>query len=378
MSSSLKPLRWGILATGGIAETFAKDLLRDPSTRGVSDVNHVVQAAASSTSADRAKAFLKEVGAPSSAKAYGSYKELVSDPDVDIIYVATPHSHHYQNTRLCLEAGKNVLLEKSFTTNAEQAKVLVDLARQKGLFLMEAQWTRYFPLAINIRKLAAEGTLGDIKRMYADNAFGDDVEKKFDVKHRMVNPDLAGGALLDLGIYSILWIFQLLYHIQPKDKRVKPKVSSIITPEPRTGADECTTIIMQFATGAHGIATTGLRVGSDPDGKHSAGPSIKIQGTKGELQIFPPAYRPTQYRIIPNVAQNSTLEYKEVTEDIPGHGMFWEADECYRCIRDGKKESDTIPLEETLVMMEVMDEVRKQNGLVYPEAIETTDYPRDL
>lgn len=177
-------------------QEFAKDLLLDPSTRNVNDVHHVVQAAASSTSADRAKAFLKEVGAPD-GKAYGSYKELVNDPDVDIVYVATPHSHHYQNTRLCLEAGKPVLLEKAFTTNAEQGKSLIDLARQKGLFLMEAQWTRYFPLAVNIRKMVTDGTLGDIRRMFADNAFGEDVEKKFDVKHRIVNKDLAGGALLD-------------------------------------------------------------------------------------------------------------------------------------------------------------------------------------
>ena len=159
---------------------------------------------------------------------------------------------------------------------------------------------------------------------------------------------------------------------------MKPQVQSFMTPEPRTGADESTSIIMLFPSGAQGIVTTGLRVGDNPDNKHSAGPSIKIQGTLGEVQIFPPAYRPTKYRIIPNVEQGSTLEYKEVTEDIPGHGMFWEADECYRCLRDGKKESDTMPLEETIVMMEVMDEVRKQNGLVYPEAIETTDYPHDL
>jgi dihydrodiol dehydrogenase / D-xylose 1-dehydrogenase (NADP) len=163
----------------------------------VSDVNHVVQAAASSTSADRAKSFLKECGAAESAKAYGSYKELVSDPDVDIVYVATPHSHHYQNTRLALEAGKHVLLEKAFTTNAEQAKILVDIARQKNLFLMEAQWTRYFPLAVNIRKMVTDGKLGDIRRVFADNSFGDDVEKKFPTSSRMVNLDLAGGALLD-------------------------------------------------------------------------------------------------------------------------------------------------------------------------------------
>ena len=131
-------LRWGILATGGIAEAFARDLWPNPECRGVKDIEHTVVAAASSSSADRASAFLKEVRAADSAKAYGSYKELVADPNVDIIYVATPHSHHYQNVMLCLEAGKNVLCEKAFTTNAKQTELLIKKAKEKNLFLMEA------------------------------------------------------------------------------------------------------------------------------------------------------------------------------------------------------------------------------------------------
>lgn len=131
-------LNWGILATGGIAESFTRDLYPNPECRGVKDIQHTVVAAASSSSADRAKAFLKEVRAPESAKAYGSYKELVADPNVDIIYVATPHSHHYQNAMLCLEAGKNVLCEKAFTTNAKQTELLIKKAKEKNVFLMEA------------------------------------------------------------------------------------------------------------------------------------------------------------------------------------------------------------------------------------------------
>ena len=131
-------LKWGILATGGIAEAFARDLSANPETRGVKDIEHKVVASASSTSADRAKEFNKKVYAPDDAKAYGSYKELVEDPNVDIIYVATPHSHHYQNTMLCLEAGKNVLCEKAFTVNAKQTDALIKKAKEKNLFLMEA------------------------------------------------------------------------------------------------------------------------------------------------------------------------------------------------------------------------------------------------
>lgn len=131
-------VRWGMLATGGIAETFGRDLLLNPETRGVHDVEHVIVAAAASSSQSRARAFLEKIGAPSSAVAYGSYKELVDDPNVDIIYISTPHSHHYQHCMLSLDAGKNVLCEKAFTTNAEQLKVLIRRAKEKNVFLMEA------------------------------------------------------------------------------------------------------------------------------------------------------------------------------------------------------------------------------------------------
>ena len=131
-------LKWGILATGGIAESFGRDLTVNPETRGRKDIEHVIVAAASSSSADRAQKYLKTINAPESAKAHGSYKELVADSNVDIIYVATPHSHHYQNVMLCLEAGKNVLCEKAFTVNAAQTEQLIKKAKEKNLFLMEA------------------------------------------------------------------------------------------------------------------------------------------------------------------------------------------------------------------------------------------------
>ena len=134
-SSTPRIIRWGILATGGIATTFSKDLLLDPKTRNVHDIAHTIVAASSSSSKSRAADFLKEVGAPPSARAYGSYEELAKDPEIEIIYVATPHSHHYQNAMLCLEAGKNVLCEKAFTVNAAQAKLLIQKAKEKVPFL---------------------------------------------------------------------------------------------------------------------------------------------------------------------------------------------------------------------------------------------------
>ncbi|KAF2837106.1 NAD(P)-binding protein [Patellaria atrata CBS 101060] len=371
-------VRWGILATGGIAKTFTKDLLVDPSTRDVLDVRHTVVAAASSTSKDRAEAFLKECNVPSGATAYGSYAELVADPSVDIIYVATPHSHHYQNTMLCLKAGKNVLCEKAFTVNAAQAKLLVEEAKKRRLFLMEAVWTRYFPISVELREMVKQGKIGTLQRVFADLSIGEGekIAESFKPENRMVNLDLAGGALLDLGIYSITWVFQFLYHLQPAGSRRLPSVASSITKYPVTGADEMTSMIFTFPSDppTHGIATTALRPAHDPDKRGTAGPAIRIQGTRGEIQVFGPAYRPTKYRLVffPGHGESPV----DVEKPIPGgHGMMWEADECARCLRDGKLESEGLGWEESVVIMEVMDEVRRQGGLVYPERIESTEYP---
>lgn len=345
-------------------------------------MQHVVAAAASSSSASRAQKFLEEVKAPSSAKAYGSYAELVADPDIDIIYVATPHSHHFQNAMLCLEAGKNVLCEKAFTVNAAQAKKLIETAKAKKLFLMEAVWTRYFPLSIKIREMVTSGVIGKVHRVTADLSFGnanEDGTLSFPNENRMVNPDLAGGALLDLGIYSLTWVFQILYHCQTQTPREKPKVLAAIE-KYTTGADETTSILLQWpGQKSMGIATTSLRVATTPDGEGStaAGPACRIQGTKGEIQVFGHIYRPTEYRVIKNGGKRGEVEVvhceipKDKERDNWGHGMYWEADEAARCLRDGKLESEGLNWEESTVIMEVMDEVRRQGDLVYPELIET-------
>jgi predicted dehydrogenase len=176
---------------------FTKDLLRDPAARGANDVIHTVTAVGSSSSKASAERFISDIKIPGHVNAYGSYEELVKDPNVDIIYVATPHSHHFQNTMLALEAGKHVLCEKAFTVNAAQAKILCETAQKKNLFLMEAVWTRYFPISIQIREHIQKGTIGEVLRVVADNSIGADPENDWDSSHRMVNMDLAGGALLD-------------------------------------------------------------------------------------------------------------------------------------------------------------------------------------
>jgi predicted dehydrogenase len=385
---ALEANSFSLAATGGIARTFTKDLLIAPSTRDVHDIKHTVTAAASSSSKSSAEKFVSETVTPKqsspSCTAYGSYAELVKDPNVDIIYVATPHSHHFQNCMLCLEAGKPILCEKAFTVNAEQTKILYKSAKAKNLFLMEAVWTRYFPLSIAVRKHITSGDIGEALRASADLSIGKIPEDEFDVSNRMVNKELAGGCLLDLGIYSLTWVFQTMWHTLSKDlQKEKPVVvGTAMTAEPRTGADEMTTILLEFPkstpsglTKAQAVATTAMRVTFDPDGNNTAGPAVRVQGTKGELQVFGPIYRPTRYRLIPQKG-----EIKDEHFEFPGggHGMFWEADEAARCWRDAKLESAGMTWDESTLIMEVMDMARRQGGLAYPDTIESTKFPIEL
>ena len=189
----------------------------------------------------------------------------------------------------------------------------------------------------------------------------------------MVNPELAGGALLDLGIYSLTWLFQILYHLQPEAEKEAPKVVAAIN-KYKTGADETTTIVLQFPKHrSQGVALTSLRVASDTDGQKSSGPAIRIQGSLGEIQVDPPAYMPLKYKVVKKEG-GGAVEIVDCpipmdTERNVGHGMFWEADECARCLRDGKLESATLPWQESIVIMEVMEEALKQGGIEYPALI---------
>lgn len=238
----------------------------------------------------------------------------MKDANVDIIYIATPHSHHYQNAMLCLSHNKPVLCEKALTVNAAQAKILHKTAKEKNLFFMEAVWTRYFPLSVAIRKHIIDNDIGEVIRVSADLSIGVSPEEVFDLGHRMVNLDLAGGCLLDLGIYSLTWVFQTLYHTLPAALREQSRprvVGTAITPEPRTGADESILLLIEFPkstpsgkTRAHAVATAAMRVSDDPArGREGGGdvecPTARIQGEKGEIQICGPLYQPMRYRLVP-------------------------------------------------------------------------------
>ena len=262
---------------------------------------------------------------------------------------------------------------------------------------MEAVWTRYFPLSIYVRDLITSGTLGKIHRVSADNSVSMDPYNSFaDGKHRLVNLDLAGGVLLDLGIYSLAWAFQTLYLTQPEGKRRKPSVQSTMS-KFKTGADVSTSMLLTFPReegDAHALATTSMCFSQNPDGKGSSGPAVRVHGEKGEVQVWGPIFRPTKTRL---VLSDGTVEDKDWPQPGPGkgsgwyngfgnsvnpegegHGMFWEADEAGLAVLEGRKEGGFQGLGESVVIMEVMDEVRRQNGLAFPEKIESTEYPLSL
>jgi len=226
----------------------------------------------------------------------------------------------------------------------------------------------------------------------SDLSIGAVPEDDFDLGHRMVNLDLAGGALLDLGIYSLTWVFQTMYHTLSPEMRDQSRptvVGAAMTPEPRTGADESTLMLLEFPkstpsgkTKAHAVATTAMRVTDDPARGHEGKgdvetPAVRIQGEKGEIQVYGPIYRPMRYRLVPKDKKAKILDEKF---EFPGgcHGMMYEADEAARCLVAGKLESEGLTWSESTLIMEIMDDVRKFGGLKYPDAIETTDYPVKL
>ncbi|CAE6410311.1 unnamed protein product [Rhizoctonia solani] len=370
--STVKPTRWGILGCGSISSKFVRDLLINPSTRGVSDVSHVV-AAVASRSLSRGLAWAQETcpDHASAIKVYGTYEELMADPQVDIIYIGTPHSHHFQNARDCLSAGKHVLCEKAFTVNATQARALKSLAKSKSLFLMEAVWTRFFPLVKSVQQELASGVVGDIKRVYAD--FGEPYAHppaSLPLSHRMLSPALAGGTLHDLFPYPLFWALITLYHLPANERTPPSQIAASSTLHRETGVDIQTTAILNFSKiGAQAILSSSLEVPTPRD------QVVLIQGTKGDLVVplIPPG-RPTKYYVRVRVEEKRNAEYDETVKqfDIPGHGLFWEADECARCLTRGEIESSRMPLDESILAMDILDEIRRQTGIKFPADIEST------
>lgn len=361
-----KQIRWGILGAGRIARGFAQGLRILPDARLVGIASRTVETVRQFTRMHPVE------------RVYASYEEMVRDPSLDVIYVATPHNRHVHDVTLCLEHGKAVLCEKPFTVNARQARQVIELARARRLFCMEAMWMRFIPLIRRVAELAASDQFGDLRMLMAD--FG--VANAYQPQSRFYNPALAGGALLDRGVYPISLAHMLFG---------KPDEVVGLAGMTREGVDEHSALVLRFPKGRLAVLASSL----SSFGSNGA----MLSGTHGKIQIHAPFFCPQRmtieryqpaldpvgsdltlkHRLVEGIKQNPVLKRvypvvrslvrprsRDVTMRIKGNGYNYEAAEVMRCLRLGLTESPLMTLDETLQIMETMDTVRATWGLKYP------------
>jgi predicted dehydrogenase len=319
---------WGIIGCGNIAHEFATSLsvLSDARLLGVA-----------SRSIEKAKNFAKKHGA---AHWYGSYSDLVRMPELDAVYIATTHNFHFENSMLAIDHGKGVLCEKPLTVNANEAEKLIKQARKRNVFLMEAFWTRFLPSTHKLMELLNQNVIGDIKLIKADFGYN----FPFDPESRVYNPELAGGALLDVGIYPIN-LAQYIFQSDPTDIQS----SVILSP---TGIDEQSCYVFKYTGNRMAILYSAVNV----ETKHDAW----IFGTEGMIHI-PKFYCASKIHIAKSTGEKETLDLPFVST-----GYSYEAQEVMQCMNSGKIESDIMPLRESHRILKIMDDLREGWGLRYP------------
>jgi predicted dehydrogenase len=322
-------IRWGILGTGHIAKTFAKALQFLPGADLV---------AVGSRAAETAKNFADVFNV---RHQHPGYEQLAKDPEVDVVYIATPHPLHRENTILCLKAGKAVLCEKPFAINASQALQMIDVARAEKLFVMEAMWTRFLPLIVKIRQWIREGLIGQVRLLRVDFGF----DGGFSPDSRGLNPQLGGGALLDVGVYTIS-LASMVFGQPPARITGMAHLG-------RTGVDEQSAIILGYDNGQLAVLTCAVQIETAKE--------AVIYGTKGAIRIEPEFFCPTRA-----ILSIQGKDEQIIKMPLEGNGYNYEAEEVMRCLRAGKLESDIMPLDETLSIVKTMDEIRAQWGLKYP------------
>ena len=322
-----RAFRWGIAATGSIAQRFARALAQ------VDDADCV---AVASRSTERAEEFGRQFSVP---HRHGSYDAMAADDDVDIVYIGTPHSRHAPDTLRYLEAGKHVLCEKPFALNEREARQMVDAARSRGLFLMEAIWSRFLPSYQLLRELLADRVIGEPMLVEADFGFRVPV----DPKHRLFDPGLGGGALLDLGIYPV-------------------QLASLVLGEPdavsaqghvgETGVDEQVAAVLHHRGGALGVVKAATRIGMPCTGR--------IAGTDGWIDL--PAFMHCPDHLVVNTSAGAQPHECP----IDGEGLHYQVVEVHRCLTEGQTESAVMPLDETCSLARTLDTIRAQLGVSYP------------
>lgn len=321
-------MKIGIIGAGHIAEVVAPTLVA---------MEGIDCCAVSSRSYEKAEAFARKFGFE---KAYGSYEEMLQDPDVELVYVATPHSHHYEHMMLCIEAGKPILCEKAFALNADQAKKIRAAAAEKGVYVSEAIWTRYMPSRKIINDVISSGIIGKPNTLTANLSY------IISHKERITDPNLAGGALLDIGVYGINFA---LMHFGTDIERVESSVKMF-----PTGVDAMETITIFYKDGRMAVLTHSIFCRSDRKGI--------IHGDKG-------------YMVVENINNPRSLKvYDTADREIASYdfsdqisGYEFQFAESAACIAAGKTESDSMPMADTICVMEFMDSLRKQWNMVYPQ-----------
>lgn len=321
-----KPISWGILGCGSIAGSFAK---------GLSVLPDAKLAAVGSRDAERAKAFAERYHAK---KIHVGYEALVRDEEVDVIYVATPHNFHKEHAILCLSAGKAVLCEKPLAVNCGEAEEMIRTAAQCRRFFMEAMWTRFLPVMVRVREWLAQGLIGEVRMISADFGF----RAGFDPRGRLFDLNLAGGSLLDVGVYTVA----LAYMVYGK----KPSSMVSIAHIGQSGVDEQAAMIFGYDKGELAILSSAVRTNTPQE--------ARIIGTEGSIHI-PSFWRATSAMVAGKKKESFQLPFE-------GNGYNYEAMEVMRCLREGELESPIMPHSESLEIISTLDEIRKQWDLRYP------------
>jgi predicted dehydrogenase len=324
-----RPIRWGILGAGGIADTVSGDI-------NLTDGNVVTAVAA--RDADRAARFAAHHGA---ARSYGDYTSLVNDDEVDVVYVTTTHPHHRAHALLAIEAGKAVLIEKPVCLNAADAREVFAAATRAGVFAMEAMWTRTNPLIRQAQQLIADGAIGEVRGLR--NEFG--LGLAFDPAHRLYDLDNGGGALLDLGVYPVTFAYLFL---GPPDE---VRTVGMLSP---TGSDDTVTMEWLYAGRPGAQLWTSASIHAPNE--------AAILGSQGWISFLPVAYRPG------GMIVHTEAGERHIDDPLAGHGFGYtpEIEEVERCLRAGLLESPLIPHADTIAILEILDDARAVLGVVYP------------
>lgn len=324
-----KTIRWGILGTGRIANSFAE---------GLSVVDRAELTAVGSRSIERARDFGEKWKIP---KAHGSYEEFSEEKEIDAIYIATPHSEHFDNSVLCMRAGKAVLCEKPLAVNAAQGRKMVTVAREQDVAFMEGMWSRFPPGMSKVREIFSSGILGEIRSLQADFGFR---AKDRNPEGRLFNPELAGGSLLDIGIYPVS-LSSMIFG--------KPEEIVSTCHKGETGVDEQAAFIFRHKGGALSVLHSSIQAETSQE--------ALVCGTQGQLRILKQCWRPQELLITHSDGREERLSLP-----FEGNGFNYEAVAFMELIDQGKIESEIMPHQESIEILETMDSIRSQWGLRYP------------